>query len=274
MSYEPVRDARTASPGSSTSAVGAGSVSRAIAEALLAIDGVGFRPARPITFKSGIVSPVYCDNRRFPFWPPQWATVIHGFEQLIADRGIELDVVGGVEAAGIPHSAALGFAMQKPSVFIRKQAKEHGTKKLVEGGDVAGRRVALVEDLVTTGGSSMAAIGALRAEGAIVTDCLAIISYNFPEAVELFAREGVRLHAATDFETVLQVAREAGSVSAADADLVRDWLTDPRGWAARQGLVASRVRGGRPPAVERAECSPREMEASLRRGAVSGVRGA
>jgi orotate phosphoribosyltransferase len=212
-------------------------VRRAIAEALIDIGGAGFRPAQPITFKSGILSPVYCDNRKFPFWPEAWATVIHGFEALIAERGLEIDVVGGVEAAGIPHSAALGFAMKRPSIFVRKEAKGHGTKKRVEGGHVAGRRVVLVEDLVTTGGSSMAAIEALRAEGAIVEDCLAIISYNFPEAVELFARSGVRLHAATDFGTVLQVALERGTIAAAEAEIVRDWLRDPRGWAARQGFA-------------------------------------
>jgi len=220
---------------------------REIAEALLAIGGVGFRPAAPITFKSGIQSPVYCDNRRFPFWPAQWSKVIRGFERLIAERAIVLDVVGGVEAAGIPHSAALGFAMQKPSVFIRKEPKEHGTKKRVEGGDVAGLRVVLVEDLVTTGGSSIAAIEALRAEGAIVSDCLAIISYNFPEAVELFARSGVRLHAATDFETVLAVAQERGTIDAAGAEIVNDWLREPRGWAKRRGLESPEAGGGAKP---------------------------
>jgi orotate phosphoribosyltransferase len=109
--------------------------SREIADALIAIDGVGFLPAAPITFKSGIKSPVYCDNRRFPFWPEQWAKVIRGFEALIAERKIRVDVLAGVEAAGIPHSAALGFSMHLPSVFIRKTLKEQGTRKRVEGGD-------------------------------------------------------------------------------------------------------------------------------------------
>jgi orotate phosphoribosyltransferase len=211
--------------------------SKEIAAALITIDGVGFRPASPITFKSGIKSPVYCDNRRFPFWPEQWAKVIAGFQRLIAENKIPVDVIGGVEAAGIPHSAALGFAMQKPSIFIRKEPKEHGTKKRVEGGDVSGKRVVLVEDLVTTGGSSMAAIEALRSEGAVVTDCLAIISYDFPEAVELFAERGVTLHATTTFEDVLEIALEQGTIAKAEAALVRDWLRDPRGWAARQGVA-------------------------------------
>ena len=210
--------------------------SREIAEALIAIEGVGFLPAAPITFKSGIKSPVYCDNRRFPFWPEQWAKVIRGFEGLIAERGIAVDVVGGVEAAGIPHSAALGFSMRTPSVFIRKEAKEHGTKKRVEGGDVTGKRVVLVEDLVTTGGSSIAAIEALRAEGAAVGDCLAIISYDFPEAVELFAKSGVKLHATTTFPVVLECALEQGMIDEAGAAVVRDWLKEPRSWAKRHGF--------------------------------------
>jgi orotate phosphoribosyltransferase len=210
--------------------------SREIAEALIAIDGVGFRPHDPVTFKSGILSPVYCDNRRFPFWPEHWTKVIRGFEAMVKEQGIAMEVVAGVEAAGIPHSAALGFAMQVPSIFVRKEAKGHGTKKRVEGGDVLGRRVVLVEDLVTTGSSSMAAVEALRDEGAIVSDCLAIISYNFPEAVELFAQKGIRLHAATKFEAVLQVALKRGMIDAEGAEIVGDWLRDPHGWAARRGL--------------------------------------
>jgi len=203
---------------------------------LITIGGVGFRPAAPITFKSGIKSPVYCDNRRFPFWPNEWAKVIHGFEALIAERGITVDVVGGVEAAGIPHSAALGFSMRLPSVFIRKEFKEHGTRRRVEGGDVTGKRVVLVEDLVTTGGSSIAAIEALRAEGAVVSDCLAIISYNFPEAVGLFDKAGVRLHATTTFEAVLECALERKIVDETCAATVRDWLVEPHSWAKRNGF--------------------------------------
>jgi orotate phosphoribosyltransferase len=212
---------------------------REIAEALIAIEGVGFRPSAPITFKSGIQSPVYCDNRRFPFHPAEWTKVIRGFEQIIVDDAIALDVVGGVEAAGIPHSAALGFAMQRPSVFIRKEPKGHGTKKRVEGGDVRGLRVVLVEDLVTTGISSLAAVEALREEGAIVEDCLAIISYGFADAAEAFKKAGVRLHAATDFEAVLSVALQRGVIDQDGAAIVQDWLREPHGWAKRQGFEVS-----------------------------------
>jgi orotate phosphoribosyltransferase len=140
-----------------------------------------------------------------------------------------------MEAAGIPHSAALGYAVGKPSVFVRKEAKAHGTKKRVEGGDVRGRRVVLVEDLVTTGGSSLSGVEALRAEGAVVEDCLAIISYGFAEAKAAFDAAGVRLHTLTTFEEVLESGTRAGRVSADDAASVRDWLRDPHGWVQKLG---------------------------------------
>jgi len=211
-------------------------MSREVAEALVAIDGVGFAPDAPITFKSGIKSPVYCDNRKFPFHPEQWSKVIRGFEQSILANKIEVDVIGGIEAAGIPHSAALGFAMAKPSIFVRKEAKGYGAKKRVEGGDIAGKHLLLVEDLVTTGSSSLSGVEALRAEGAIVTDCLTIISYNLPEAVDNFAGAGVRLHPLTTFAEVLEVALERGIIDKSAAASVRNWLGEPHGWAKRQGF--------------------------------------
>lgn len=208
-------------------------MSRIIASALLEIGGVSFRPEDPITFKSGILSPVYCDNRRFPFFPRAWRQVIEGFVELIAEAGLKFDVVGGIEAAGIPHSAALGFVTATPSVFIRKTAKDHGTKRRVEGGDVADRRVLLIEDLVTTGLSSLAGVEALRSEGAIVSDCLAIISYRFPEAVQQFEHAKVRLHTLTSFGEVLDLASEQELVTAEQAASVTAWLHDPHGWRAQ-----------------------------------------
>ncbi len=201
-----------------------------VANALLDIGGVGFVPDSPITFKSGLLSPVYCDNRRFPFHPVQWRKVIDGFEQLLTRDSIGFDVIGGIESAGIPHSAALGFAMQRPSIFIRKEAKGHGTRRRVEGGKVHGCRVLLVEDLVTTGGSSLAGVEALREEGAVVTDCLAIISYGFAEAREQFAAAGVTLHVLTTFDAVLQRAQARALLDRETAASIHSWLTSPHTW--------------------------------------------
>lgn len=210
---------------------------RLVAEALISIGAVGFAPAKPITFKSGIISPVYVDNRKFPFHPEEWQVVIEGFKHLIEEKKIEFDALAGIATAGIPHSAALGYTLQMPSVFVRKETKDHGTKKLIEGGDVAGKKVLLLEDLVTTGGSSLACVTALRAERAAVTDCLVIISYGFKEAVDQFAAAKVVLHPLTTFEIVFDVAYERGLLTKETKALVSDWLKEPWGWAKRHNLA-------------------------------------
>src|SRR5262245_26696238 len=168
-----------------------------IARILLEIGAVGFSPQQPVVFKSGLLSPVYVDNRRLPYWPAQWKVVLDGFQTLIRDTALPFDVIAGIETAGIPHSAALGYALEQPSVFVRKQAKDHGTRSRVEGGPVREKRVLLVEDLVTTGGSSLLGVEALRQDGAQVTDCLAIVSYGFRQATEAFQAADVRLHTLT-----------------------------------------------------------------------------
>ena len=96
----------------------------AIARALLKINAVGFSVAHPIAFTSGLLSPVYVDNRKFPFWPEQWRVVIEGFQQKIEEEKIEFDVIAGIETAGIPHSSALAYVLKKPSVFVRKKGRQ------------------------------------------------------------------------------------------------------------------------------------------------------
>lgn len=212
------------------------SIDTKIARALLAIDAVGFRPSDPITFVSGLKAPVYVDNRKFPFWPKEWRLVINGFAQRIKETGMQCDVIAGIEAAGIPHSAALAFMLKKPSVFVRKQSKEHGTKSRIEGGKVKGGKVVLIEDLVTTGGSSLAGVEALRDEGASVTDCLVIVTYGFPEIQKLFRAQRVRLHALTSFPLILDQAQKMKRITPQERILVEDWLREPHGWAKRHGF--------------------------------------
>jgi orotate phosphoribosyltransferase len=209
----------------------------AVAHALLEIGAVGFNFEQPITFKSGILSPVYVDNRRLPFHTAQWQVVIQAFQNLIQTHALDHDVIAGVAVGGIPHSATLGYTLNKPSVFIRKEAKEHGKQQLVEGGDVTHQRVLLIEDMVTTGGSSLKAVQALRTEGAIVNDLLTIVSYNFAEATKNFAEAHIRLYNLTNFSVILAVALETQRLQPHEATVIRDWLDDPYGWASRKGLA-------------------------------------
>ncbi|MGB7341819.1 MAG: orotate phosphoribosyltransferase [Phototrophicaceae bacterium] len=204
-----------------------------VAQALLEIGAVGFSVQAPITFKSGIVSPVYVDNRKLPYYPKQWQIIIEGFQDVITSNVLPYDVIAGVAAGGIPHSSALGYSLQRPSVFVRKEAKGHGKGKRVEGGDIDGQRVLLVEDLVTTGGSSLSGVEALRDEGGIVTDLIAIVSYGFEEARENFMAAAVNLKTLTTFDIILGVALDQGQFTASEHDIITDWFNDPHGWGDR-----------------------------------------
>ena len=206
---------------------------QSIAKALLSINAVGFTLDAPITFKSGIISPVYVDNRQLIFHPSAWHTVIEGFKELILKESLDYDVIAGVAVGGVPHSSSLAYIMNKPSVFVRKEAKEHGKGKRIEGGEVAGKRVLLVEDLVTTGGSSLSGVEALRASDAILTDALAIVSYGFTEADDAFRDANLNLHTLTNFDVVLEIALSENRFSQAESDIIREWFNDPHSWGAK-----------------------------------------
>jgi orotate phosphoribosyltransferase len=199
-----------------------------VARALLEAGTVTLRPDDPVTFKSGLRSPVYVDNRQLISRPGPWRVVIEAFAvALPKDDDV---VIAGVESAGIPHSSALAFAVAKPSVFVRKAARDHGLGRRIEGGDVAGRSVVLIEDMVTTGGSSLSAVKALREAGARAGDCLAIITYGFAEAQAAFMAADCQLTTLTTFDIVVDEALDAGTIDGRAAALVRSWLADPHAW--------------------------------------------
>ncbi len=208
------------------------STSASVARALLAIDSLNITPDAPVTFKSGIHAPVYIDNRRLIFFPAQWHVIIEACLSWLHSGYFTADVIAGVETSGIPHSSAFAFNARLPSVFVRKQAKGHGLKQRVEGGNVENQRVLLVEDMVSTGESSLSAIDALRDSGAVVTDCLAIITYGFPDTFARFDAAGVRLHTLTTFTTLLEEATRAGKLSPDHETIIRTWWANPHEWRA------------------------------------------
>jgi orotate phosphoribosyltransferase len=207
-------------------------IAHEVARALLEAGVIGISET-PVTFKSGLLSPVYIDNRRLPFHPQHWRTVIVCIQRIIEAQATSFDVIAGVETAGIPHSAALAYTIRRPFVFVRKQPKDHGTQQRIEGGAVRDKRVLLLEDQVTTGASSLSAVAALSEAGAVVEDCMTITSYGFTPAVEAFTEAGVRLHTLTNFQVILEEAESMKTFGAAHLQTLRAWLGDPRGWSER-----------------------------------------
>ena len=201
-----------------------------IARALLNVRAVSFSPHTPYTFKSGIKSPVYVDNRVLVYFPDEWHSIVDGFRSLINSHDLKYDVIAGVAVGGVPHSSALAYVSERPSVFIRKGSKQHGKGKQIEGGDIESKLVVLVEDHVTTGSSTIKAVQALRNERAQVSDVLAIISYGLEEAVSSFERERLNLFTLTDFETLLQEAHNLGVLTLEQIDQINLWFADPRAW--------------------------------------------
>lgn len=208
-------------------------VSQQIARLLLRSQAVALRPGAPFRFASGLLSPIYCDNRILISLPRERRLIARRFAELVRGLALPVDVVAGTATAGIPHAAWLAEVLRLPMVYVRSQSKGHGKEQLVEGRLAAGQRTIVVEDLVTTGGSSLGSVAALRQAGAVVEHVLAIFTYAFPATHEAFAHHGVRLHALTTLPVLLEVAVADRSLAPAERDRVVEWAGDPSGWSQR-----------------------------------------
>lgn len=202
-----------------------------IADDLLRIGAVSLSPGEPFTWASGMRSPVYCDNRMTLGHPPVRRRITDGFLGLIERHGLEADVIAGTATAGIPHAAWLADRLERPMVYVRSAAKTHGRSRRVEGPLTAGQRVVLVEDLVSTGMSSLAAVDGLTGEGARVSAVLAIFSYGLPDAVRAFEEAGIELHVLTTFDHLLRAATRSGRLDADALRSLRAWHADPVAWS-------------------------------------------
>ncbi len=202
-----------------------------IAADLLEISALVLRPDEPFTWASGLRSPVYCDNRVTLAYPAIRARITAGFQELIGRTDATPDAVAGVATAGIPQAALVADRLQLPLAYVRASAKGHGRENRIEGRIEEGQRVVLIEDLISTGGSSVAAAEALRSAGVVPTAVLAIFSYGFDAAAERFAEASVAHATLTDFETLLRVAERAGALEASSLETLRAWRADPHAWS-------------------------------------------
>jgi orotate phosphoribosyltransferase len=208
---------------------------RALASDLLSIGAVSLSPDDPFTWSSGMLSPIYCDNRRTLGYPRIRTDVCDGFERLVRGKDMDPDVVAGTATAGIPHAAWLADRLDLPMAYVRSSAKSHGTGNQIEGVIEEGDVVVLVEDLVSTGGSALTAVEALRDAGAVVRAVVAIFTYELATSAEAFAASNVALHTLTSFSTLVDVAQRQGDLSGDQLASLRDWRSDPQAWDEKRG---------------------------------------
>lgn len=211
-----------------------------IAADLLEIGAVTLRPDEPFTWASGLRAPVYCDNRLTLAHPAVRARITAGYEELIGRGRYAPDLIAGVATAGIPQAALVADRRVLPLAYVRAQPKGHGKGNRIEGRIGAGQRVVIIEDLISTGGSAVAAAEALRGAGAEPVAVLATFSYGLDEAARRFEDAGLACGALTDFATLLQVAERVGVIAPSALDTLRAWRSDPAGWSEKhQGSEGS-----------------------------------
>lgn len=201
-----------------------------IAKTLLQINVIKLNPANPFTWASGWKSPIYCDNRKTLSYPEVRKEIYEAFASLIAEKYPQVDVIAGVATGAIACGVLAAEAMGKPFIYVRSAPKSHGMANQVEGQYTSGQKVVVIEDLVSTGGSSLNAVEALRAAGCDVLGMVAIFTYGFPVATENFAKAGVELTTLSNYNTLIETAIEQGYVQPQELETLTEWRKNPDTW--------------------------------------------
>lgn len=205
-------------------------VSETIAKQLLQIKAIKLQPANPFTWASGWHSPIYCDNRKTLSYPEVRNYMKSQFVALVSELYPNAEVIAGVATGAIAQGALVADVMGKPFVYVRSSPKGHGMENLIEGDVMPGKKVVVVEDLISTGGSSLKAVEALRKIGCEVVGMVAIFSYGFQTAIDNFVANDVKINTLSDYQTLIKVAAESGYVSADDVKALSSWRNDPANW--------------------------------------------
>ena len=202
------------------------------AEKLLKIKAIKLQPANPFTWASGWKSPFYCDNRKTLSYPTLRNFVKVEISRLILEQFGEVDAIAGVATGAIAQGALVAEELNLPFVYVRSTPKDHGLENLIEGELRPGMKVVVIEDLVSTGGSSLKAVEAIRRDGCEVIGMIASYTYGFPVAQEAFEKANVELVTLTNYESVLDVALETGYINEDDIPVLHAWRKDPAHWEA------------------------------------------
>ncbi|MFJ7374212.1 orotate phosphoribosyltransferase [Lysinibacillus capsici] len=194
-----------------------------IAHAMLKVGAVELNPTELFTWASGIESPIYCDTRLTISDPVIRKQLANGLASVIKENFGATEIVAGTATAGIPHAAWVSDILELPMVYVRSKAKEHGRGNQIEGKYVAGQKVVVVEDIVSTGGSSITAVEALRAAGCEVLGVVCVYTYNLPRAEQAFDEAGIQYVSLTNFDYLIEAANESGAIKEEDIPFLKEW---------------------------------------------------
>ena len=205
-------------------------IAKQVAGELLSIQAIKLHPDNPFTWASGWKSPIYCDNRLSLSFPPVRTFVKESLAEVIRLKFPEAEAIAGVATAGIPQGALVAEALGLPFIYIRSKSKAHGMGNQIEGLVKEGQKVVLVEDLVSTGGSSLQAAEAVKASKMDVLGMVAIFTYGFSIAEENFAKHQIDLWCLSDYSALIELAKENGHINEETLDTLHKWREDPANW--------------------------------------------
>lgn len=210
-------------------------IARKTAEYLLQIKAIKLQPAKPFTWASGWKSPIYCDNRMTLSFPEVRSFIEDSFALRVKELYPEAEVIAGVATGAIAHGALVADRLKLPFIYVRSGAKDHGLGNQIEGHYIKRQKVVVIEDLISTGGSSLGAVKALREAECDVLGMIAIFTYGFSKAADAFRDEGCRLDTLSNYGVLVDLAAASGYISAADVETLREWRKDPSSWGKVNG---------------------------------------
>ncbi|MBN2484840.1 MAG: orotate phosphoribosyltransferase [Bacteroidales bacterium] len=201
-----------------------------IAKLLLQINAIKLNPASPFTWASGWKSPIYCDNRKTLSYPHVREAIRDGFCEIIREKYPDAEGIAGVATGAIAHGMLVADKLGLPFVYIRSSAKGHGLGNLIEGEYKPGGKYVVVEDLISTGGSSLNAVEAMREAGCEVLGMVAVFTYGFQTAVDNFSKNNCRLDTLSNYEVLIEHATETGYVKPSQVEILKEWRKSPATW--------------------------------------------
>ncbi len=202
-------------------------ISRSIASDLLSIGAVVLSPEEPFTWSSGLKSPIYCDNRLTISYTEIRDRIAEGFAALIRSLYPEVEVIAGAATGGIPHAAWVAQKLDLPMIYVRDKAKGHGKQNQIEGVLNPGQKTVVIEDLISTGGSSLKVAEAVNEAGGSTIGVISIFTYEFAKAEQAFAEKDIPVHSLSNYSTLLEIALEQGKIREQDVELLQAWKQSP-----------------------------------------------